>query len=152
MDAIQSSRFRARVEIIVGYAVAAVGGLVGFINWASVGGLRLSSNYDVQSIAALFAYVASVAAWFFLTQMRVDNAGSQRSLLRKALWGLALEQLCVAVSVLAVVVNARDFGWSDLGLTLLGAGALLSALGFYSMLLTYRNGFAGRVATDPTSP
>ncbi len=149
MGATEGSRFRARVEIVVGYAVAAVGAVIGFISWAAVGGLRFSSNFDVQEIAVVLGFFAGVAGWFFLTQIVVGDTGPQRRLLRKALWGLALEQLCVGISVLAVELDASVFGWSNLGLTLLGAGALLSALGFYSMLVTYRDGFTrqARVGT-----
>jgi hypothetical protein len=151
VEAVERSRFRAEVEIVAGYAVAAIGALIGFISWAGVGSLRYSSNFDVQAIAALFAYFAGFAGWWFLTQIAVDNAGPQRRLLRRALTGLALEQLFVAIGVLAIEVAASEFGWSNLGSTLIGAGALLSALGFCSMQLTYRDGFGERATFDSSS-
>jgi hypothetical protein len=132
-------RNRARIEIVVGFAVTALGSLVTFIAWISDGGIRYSSNEDVQSFAATFAVVAGAAVWWFLSQI-VMNDVTPRPLARRALLALMIEELCFAVASLAFVIEFRQltFAWSLFGNALVGLGALLSAVGFFSMMRTYQ--------------
>jgi hypothetical protein len=142
MGATAHDRNRARIEIVCGFSITAIGELFSFINWIWDGGIRYSSNEDVRSFAATFAMVAGVAVWWFLSQI-LANDGTPRVLARRALLALVLEQLFLAVASLAFVVVAYRnlaFAWSVLGNTLVGVGALLSAVGFYSMMRTYQDG------------
>jgi hypothetical protein len=136
-------RNRARFVIFAGFTITALGSLISFVRWLADGDIRYSSNEDVQYIAATFAVVASVAAWWFLSQI-VMNEVTPRVLARRALVALMFEELCFAVASLALVAEygnlAHNFaaGWPLAGNTLVGLGALASAIGFYSMLRTYR--------------
>jgi hypothetical protein len=128
---------------ILGFTVTAIGSLFSFVRWLYDGGIRSSPNEDVQYIAATFAVVAGVAAWWFLSEV-VMNDVTPRELARKALLALMLEEVCFAVSALALVVGygniARTLAvsWPLAGTALVGAGALVSAVGFYPMFRTYR--------------
>ncbi len=135
-----TARDRARIEIVFGFSVTALGSLIGLIYWISEGGIRYSSNADVQSFASTFAFLAGAVVWWFLSEI-LTNDVTPRMLARKALLGLMLEELFIALASLAYVVEFRDlaFSWSLAGNTLVGLGALLSATGFYSMLRTYRD-------------
>jgi hypothetical protein len=140
MEVIARERNRARIEIVGGFAVTALGSLTSFINWISDGGIRYSSNEDVQSFAATFAVVAGVVAWWFLSQIVMSDV-TPRLLARRALRWLMLEELCLAVASLAFVIEFRrlTFAWSLFGNTLVGLGALLSAVGFFSMMRAFQN-------------
>jgi tellurite resistance protein TehA-like permease len=143
MVAIARDRNRARFIIVGGFAVTAIGSLVSFVRWLYDGDIRYSSNEDVQYIAATFAVLAGVAAWWFLSQI-VMNDATPRELARRALLALMFEELCFAVTALALVAEygnlARNLAvsWPLVGNALIGLGALVSAIGFYSMLRTYR--------------
>jgi hypothetical protein len=141
MDSTTRDRSRARIEIVFGYGVAATGGLIGLISWLAEGNIRYSSNADVQAFATAFAFVASFAVWWYLSQLVVDSA-SHRLLVRRALTALVVEDLLLAIASLAFVIEFRDlnFSWSLAGDALVGLGALLSAIGFYSLRLTFRDG------------
>jgi hypothetical protein len=150
MGTTAQDRNRARRVIVAGFVIAAIGELTSFISWIWDGSLRYSSNEDVQSFAATFAVVAGAAVWWFLSQIIVNDL-TPRVLVRKALLSLVLEQLFLAVASLAFVAVAYRhlaFSWAIQGNTLVGLGALISAVGFYSMLRTYQEEPNVVAATD----
>lgn len=152
MRAVPRDRSRARVEILFGFCVTTLGALIGLIWWLSLGSVRYSSNIDVQSFASAFAFLASLAAWWFLSQIIVESA-SRRSLVRRALIGLMLDELFLAIASLAFVIDYRGEGltWSLVGNGLIGLGALLSGFGFYSLRATFRDGSDVRTVLDAPS-
>jgi hypothetical protein len=150
MEATTRARNWARAVIVLGYGIAALGALISFIQFAADGGLRYSSNADVEAIGSLFAYLATVAAWWFLSQI-VASTVVRRSLVRRALMGLMLEAIFAAIATLAFVVNARALAWPVVGDGLTGLGALVSAVGFYSLFVTYRKGFGAQRPIDVPS-
>lgn len=141
MGAITSDRNGARIQIVGGFAITALGALISFVNWIADGGIRYSSNSDVQSFASTFAVLTGVVAWWFLSQIVMSDV-TPPLLARRALRWLMLEELCFAVASLAFVIEFRHltFAWSLFGNTLAGLGALLSAAGFFSMMRTFQNG------------
>ncbi|HEY1762988.1 MAG TPA: hypothetical protein VGG17_10375 [Acidimicrobiales bacterium] len=141
MGAITRDRNGARIQIVGGFAIAALGALISFVNWIANGGIRYSSNSDVQSFAATFAVVTGVVAWWFLSQIVMSDV-TPPLLARRALRWLMLEELCFAVASLAFVIEFRHltFAWPLVGNVLVGLGALLSAAGFFSMMRTFQNG------------
>ena len=149
MDTTTRDRSRARIEIVFGYGVAATGGLIGLISWLAEGNIRYSSNADVQAFASAFALLAGFVVWWFLSQLVVDSA-AHRLLVRRALTALVVENLLLAIGSLAFVIEFRDlnFSWSLAGDALIGLGALLSAVGFYSLLLTFRDGYGAPRPAD----
>lgn len=106
MEALASSRFRAKVEIVVGFAVAAVGAIIGLASWAFGGNLAYSSRFDIEECVSVLAFLFTVVAWFFLTQLTVGASGAQRVPLRRALACFAFEEACVAVSSLSLSLGA----------------------------------------------
>jgi hypothetical protein len=150
VEAIANDRSRARIEIVGGFAITAIGALASFVNWIADGGIRYSSNSDVQSFAATFAVVTGVMAWWFLSQIVMSNA-TPPLLARRALRWLMLEELSFATASLAFVIEFRrlTFAWSLFGNALVGLGAVLSAVGFFSMMRTFQKGPAILESADP---
>jgi hypothetical protein len=89
----------------------------------------------VQSFATTFAVVTGVVAGWFLSQIVMSDV-TPRLLVRRALRWLMLEELCFPVASFAFVIEFRrlTFAWPLFGNTLVGLGALLSAVGFFSMM------------------
>jgi hypothetical protein len=89
----------------------------------------------------VLAFIASAVAWWFLTGI-VTESDAPRSLMRRALVGIMLEELFAAISTLAYVFvfPKLTFAWPIVGNGLIGLGDLVGAVGFLSMLLTYRDG------------
>jgi hypothetical protein len=153
MEAARRDRSRARLEIVFGYSVSALGALIDLISWIAQGNLRFSSRIDVQSFASALGLFAAAAAWWFLTQILVESA-SPGPVVRRALTCLMLAELFVAVASLSLIglFQHLQFAWPVAGNTLIGLGALFGAVGFCSMLKTFRDGHVALDALDaPTS-
>jgi hypothetical protein len=152
MDTTTRDRSRARIEIVFGYGVSALGALIDLISWIARDTLRLSARFDVNSFASAFGFFATVAAWWFLAQV-VAESTAPRQLVRRALAALILGELFVAISQLSFIglFQHLQFDWPVAGNGLIGLGALFSAVGFCSMLVTFRDRYAMRGPIDAPS-
>jgi hypothetical protein len=139
----QSARTRARYTIAAGFVVVAAGSLTTLIQFLSDGELRFSSNFDIQEFAVVLSTLAALFAWWFLAQF-ISKVDSESQLVRKALAGLAVQQVLLAIGAFAIVILFNVISWEVVAESLSGAGSLLISLGFFTMMLTYRGD------TDPS--
>jgi hypothetical protein len=133
----QSARTRARYVIVAGFFAVAAGSLVTLTQWLAEGSLKFNSNFDIEEFAVALSSLAALFSWWFLAQV-ISKAGIEQRLVRRALTGLAVQQLLLAVSAFAIVFLFTAISWQVLAETLSGAGSLLISLGFLTMALTYR--------------
>jgi hypothetical protein len=137
MELEQSSRIRARYTIVTGFVLVAAGALTTLIQFLADGALKLDSNFVIEEFAVTLSTVAALFAWWFLAQV-VAKVDTDKKLVRRALTGLALQQVLLAISAFAIVVLFNAISWEVIAELLSGAGSLLISLGFLQMLLTYR--------------
>jgi hypothetical protein len=148
---IEQARTRARYTIVTGFVVVATGSLTMLIQWLGDGAIRYSSNFDVEEFAVAFSSLAALFAWWFLAQI-IAKADPESRALRRALAGLAAQQVLLAISAFAFVAFFSVISWQIVAESLSGAGSLLISLGFLTMMLTYRGDSEAHVSIDAVTP
>lgn len=100
----------------------------------------------------MFAYLASVAVWWFLTQIVMDDV-THPQLVRRALACLIVEEILLGIGPLAFVTDYRGttLTWPLAGDSLAGLGALISAFGFVMMRRTYHESYGVAPLVDEES-
>lgn len=151
MEFDQAARSRAQYMIATGYVVIAAGSLTILIQWIGDGALRFSSDFDIEEFAVALSSLAALVAWWFLAQV-ITKIGSERQLVRRALAGLAAQQVLLAISAFALIAVVNVISWQLVADSLSGAGSLLISLGFLLMMNTYRGDVELPVSIDtPTN-
>lgn len=126
----------ARLAIVTGYALSAVGALMSFSYQASQGVLRLGTRNDIALFAGVFASFAGLFAWWILTRLVVEDGSG--ALARLAFFGLGLQALLVALPWLLSVIAVGYSDWFTVFAWFFGVGSLLSGAGFLAMSASYR--------------
>ena len=127
----------ARAVVVAGYVVMTLAAVISFANIASNGALGASVRSDVQLFSIPFASVASVAAWWFLTQLAANN-GVQRSLLRKGYFALGVQALLGSVTYLVIDFSFDITSWTDMVFWLYAVGGVVVGVGFIFMMMSLR--------------
>jgi hypothetical protein len=132
--------------VIAGFFFSALGALFGFLEFAVDGDLRLSASADVSSFAVLFSSFTTLVAWWFLTKLA--DRPEQTPLLQRAYLTFALAALFSAVPYF--IVNVSFFHlptWTGAIFWSYAIGAVLTAVGFFSLSMSLRTALEDREAT-----
>lgn len=123
----------ARALIIGGFGMIVIGGMVNLIDVYSSGVykyLRLSGDL-VQFLIPLAA-IATIAAWWFMSQMMTDQF-EQRILLQRAYRWFAVEYFIMFAADVASGWHLTAFAWATVIDWMQGAGEGLASIGFLLM-------------------
>jgi hypothetical protein len=134
----ESLRTFARTLIVSGYVLIAAGIVVEFSNQISMGYLLLSSKEDVSLFAQLFASIAAIAAWWFLTQLALDTE-RQLTLIRRTFLALALQAAFTSVTFLIIFDSFVHLSWDTAEIWGYGFGTIFTAIGFFLTMVSYRS-------------
>ncbi|MGB7104656.1 MAG: hypothetical protein WBD82_08685 [Acidimicrobiales bacterium] len=134
----ESLRTFARTMIVAGYVLATAGMVAEFSKQISMGYLLLSSKADVDLFAQVFASIADIAAWWFLTQLTLDTA-RQLTLIRRAFLALALQAAFASVTFFLFFDSFVHLSWDNAEIWGYGFGTIITAIGFFLMMLSYRS-------------
>jgi protein-S-isoprenylcysteine O-methyltransferase Ste14 len=133
-----AARKKARAFVVVGLALIAVGSIINVIR-----GVTSVDNFALMSTLTLFQLVlsplvglAAVWSWWWLSKICV-NTGEQVTLVRRGLYGLALQNTMSTAMVLALLFQLPTFNrdswnvapfWAQFwGLLVLSIGFVLLA-------------------------
>lgn len=128
-------RRRARLFVVTGFAVEAVGSLITLGRLISQGYFSLSTASSIELLLSDLAVLVSVWAWWWLTKVTVSS-DDQRSFMSRAFFGLALASIlftAVALETLFQVPGYIQHGWDLAPLWAQGIGELAKCLGFVMM-------------------
>ncbi len=123
----------ARALVIGGFGIVVISGVVNLIDVYSIGiykYLRLSGDL-VQFLIPL-ATIATIAAWWFMSQLMTDQF-EQRLLLRRAYRWFGVEYLIMFAAAVALGWHSTAFAWTNVVAGIQGAGEGLTSIGFLLM-------------------
>jgi hypothetical protein len=125
----------ARVVVLGGFTITALGATVNFLSLAENGTLKESAKADIQLVAVWIAAFISIAAWWFITKLSAENR-VQLSLLRKAYGFLALQGLLSSLTYVLIDLSWDVTSWPDAVFWLYGIGGVVTGIGFVLMMFT----------------
>ena len=130
---IQKWQRGARVLVIGGFGVVVIGGIVNVINIYGSGMYKFFKfSGDLVQFLIPLATIATIAAWWFMGQMVVEQPEQQR-LLRRAYWCFGVEYLIMFAASVALGWRSTALAWTDSVSWILGAGEGLTSVGFLLM-------------------
>jgi hypothetical protein len=126
-------RVQIRALVILGFSLNAVGGVASYLDSVTSGGYEFNSfRVIVDPLFPPLAAVATVVAWYLLTQLEArDESGLK--ILRRAYLFFAIEYILFAASFNFIFTPIHYFGafWVTAALWLDFIGALVAALGLF---------------------
>lgn len=140
--AVTDKKRYARVWIVVGFALTAVGSILNMIN-------LLSHNYlgegnfraDLQLVALPLGSLVALWAWWLLSKIATLET-NHAPLFRKAFLGLTIQSLCVGVEYMNLLWFGNGLNQYTWSFWLQGIGSVVTALGFLLMSRAFSNNAA----------
>jgi hypothetical protein len=128
----------ARVWVIAGFAMTALGGIVDLVQLVSRDYLSEGFRADIQLIAIPLGSLAALWAWLMLTKI-ATLVSDHDALFKSAFMALTLESLCLCATYFTILWSVPSFSEFSWQFWLEGLGSLVTAVGFYLMAIAFSN-------------
>ncbi len=142
----------ARALVIGGFGTVVLSGVVNLIDVYSSGIYKyLRFSGDLVQFLIPLATMATITAWWFMSQLTTDQL-EQRLLLQRAYRWFGVEYLVMFATAGALGWHSTAFAWTNVVAWIQGAGEGLTAIGFLLMARSVGTEVAGLEGVVTSGP
>ena len=142
----------ARALVIGGFGMVVIGGVVNLIDVYISGIYKyLRPSGDLEQFLIPLAAIATIAAWWFMSQLMTDQF-EQRLLLQRAYRWFGVEYLIMFAAAAALGWHSTAFAWTTVVAWIQGAGEGLTSIGFLLLARLVSTETAPLEEVAPNSP